>query len=423
MTIAPYNVAFTFDKTETLSLLFGTDYNGDVYDTSDPSNPKLICSSGRPFIKVKHRKEIQEKILRTAPSFDATLIRLFWHNGKWYMATRKHIDAFDNTWPPSPLSFGELFEHFVAFDKLDAVLNQDEAYTFLLIAPELQNVLPNDSLELLHVYTFNRVTQKHEANPIQKPHFARKIVCSRITGWLEDVKMAKLVDGEEKTKRISITKMTRPQRGWLFTGESRRVYQLDFHFYENMENIIQNRPWKMVFFDLLKKKVTDKPMEISLDHFFEFYKNENFLAKWLYLQHIAKYICQCYNQGVTPSQPTVRQIWEHVLARNKRITLAESFVLRQIVFQKYVVLDALLASQFYPALINAPPLVEITEEDCFEGAASISSDCSECNPCSEVMKQEEVAPMVPMVPMAPMAMAQEQQEQEQEPLKASEVLD
>lgn len=406
-TTALYNPAFIFDKIEkeNLCLLFGPDFNGDIYDTSNPSSPKLICSSGKPFLKIQHRKQIFEKILRTTPSFDATLLRIFWHNEKWYLSTRKHIDAFDNTWQNSS-TFGALFENFVAFENLDLFLDQDQAYTFLLVSPEIQNVLPNENLELLHVYTYNRVTDHHEDQPIRKPHFARKIVTSRITGWMDEIKMKRMVDGEEQTKSIAVTKMARPQRGWLFTGqETRRVYQLDFHYFEKMENVVQNRPWKMVFYDLMKKKVTDKPMEMTLESFFEFYKNENFLAKWLYLQHIAKYICQCYKQGVAPTQTIVKQIWDTVLERNKRTTLTNSFVLRQIVYQKYVVLDALLASEFYPVLITPPPFEDMPSSP--EGSVFTLPEEEELTALMAPMGQEQ-------------EQAQQEQEQEEEPLMAFE---
>ena len=378
--LSSYNSAHIFDKKNNLTLLFGENYNGDIYDTSIPESPRLICSSGPPFIKVENRGQIQEKIVKTNASYDATLLRVYFYNDKWQLSTRKQIEAIDKTWNPRKYRFGEFFERFVKFDELDLFLDKQKAYSFLLLTPDIQNVLPNDTLELIHVYTYDSALHVFEPFPLNRPAFARQGGCSRMGGWLEKISIKKIIDEEEQTKELLKTVLPRPQRGFLFTGESGRVYQLDFKYFQLWESIIQNRPWKIVFLDLLKKKVTDKPMEISLERFFAFYSNQCFLPMYLYFQHIAKYIIQCYEQGVTPTQPTVLKIWQHVLDRNQCSVLTQAFVLRQVVYQKYSLLEELVDSEFCPILIKKPPILcegELDEIKCLEDLEA-----------SELMEQE-----------------------------------
>ena len=266
--LSTYNSAHIFDKKNNLTLLFGELYNGDIYDISNSQSPKLICSSGLPFIKINNRGEIREKIVKTNPSYDATLLRVYFHGNCWHLSTRKHLEAFNKTWNPGKYTFGELFEQFVKFDNLDLHLDKQKAYSFLLLSPDIQNILPNETLELIHVYTYDSELQIFEPFPTNRPKFAGLGTYSRMGGWLENMTVKKIINGEEQSKEIVKAVLPRPQRGFLFTGESGRIYQLDFKFFQQWESIIQNRPWKMVFLDLLKKKVTDKPMEISLDRFF-----------------------------------------------------------------------------------------------------------------------------------------------------------
>ncbi len=362
--VSSFNNSHIFDKKDDLALLFGENYNGDIYKNYLYSqNPKLVCSSGAPFIKVSDRGKIVEKIIKTIPSYDATLLRVFFHKDRWYLSTRKHIDSFDKTWNPGKYTFGQLFEEFVKFDELDLHLDRVKSYSFLLLSSDIQNVLPNDTLELIHVYTYDSALNYFDPFPINRPKFSGLGTHTRMGGWLENLTIKKIINGEEKTKKIVKTVLSRPQRGFLFVGESGRIYQLDFKYFQLWESIIQNRPWKTVFYDLLKKKVTEKKMEISLEKFFAFYANQYFFATYLYLQHIAKYIIQCYEQGVVPTQPIVLKIWYHVLDRNQRINLTNAFVFRQIVFQKYSLLDELIESEFCPILIKKPLISEKEVED------------------------------------------------------------
>lgn len=237
------------------------------------------------------------------------------------------------------------------------------------------------------MYTYDSDLHIFEPFPSNRPKFAGQSSYSKMGGWLENMTVKKIIDGEEITKELVKTVLPRPQRGFLFIGESGRTYQLDFKYFKLWESIIQNRPWKMVFLDLLKKKVTEKPMEISLERFFAFYSSQAFLPTYLYFQHIAKYIIQCYEQGVTPSQPTVLQIWYHVLARNQRTVLTQAFVLRQIVYQKYSLLEELLKSEFCPILIKKPPVPSEEEFGEIKSLEDLES--------MELLEQEEQIPSKP----------------------------
>jgi len=355
-----------------LLLLFSPEHNGDIYSVPDGNeNPKLICSSGRPLTKVLHRGEIHEKIVRTVASFDATLLRLFFYKDRWYLSSRKRIDATVQSWRPFKYTFGELFEKFAKFDRLDSYLQRDLAYTFLLISPDIQNVLPNKQLELIHCYTFNSRTQKHYPYNYRKPSFAG-VNYSRLTGWTQEVK-APVTDNDKSSKTIIQSQLKRPQRGLIYIGQSGQSYQMDYHFFTKWQFWVEGRDWQQCFFQLLKFYVCGKKKNLLMD-FCRFYEEKGFLQTFVYFKHMSCYFVQCFEQGIIPQTPELIHIlYLNILKKhNKLKKMTNEFTLRILAFQPYSLLNQFVDLNFQPILIEPPEVMSAPNQSLALGGPSES---------------------------------------------------
>lgn len=334
----PYNPFHAVDTKGSLQLLFGETqdghwHNGDIYDVAvEP--PRLVCSSGpRPILTTNRPLG---NIVRTAPTFDATVIRLFCHNGTWYLSTRRQIDACNNTWHPCTKTFGQLLETFVKPHDYHYTLDEDSCYTFLLISPEIQNVLPATEPKLFFVYQFNSKTQTHCPNPTVRPPFAQRLLNSQALGTYQDQVVGNTEDGDEKV--VNTLHIETPQRGWLYYMDTGELFQCDFELFKKWEAIVANRPWRIVYYEVLKKHVKGDPHALS--EFLRFYPK--FLQDHVQLFTTAQYIVHCHTNHLVPQDRFVKQIWDVVLAKNVRPRVSWMFVLRQIAFMKYHFLDAYL---------------------------------------------------------------------------------
>jgi hypothetical protein len=81
---------------------------------------------------------------------DGTMIRLFFHNGKWKKATNRRINADNASWGPVQ-SFGALFDDAAEYNRLDySKLNTEHCYIFVLQHPHNRIVEPATSFPILH---------------------------------------------------------------------------------------------------------------------------------------------------------------------------------------------------------------------------------------------------------------------------------
>ena len=68
------------------------------------------------------------------PSREGTLLRVFFHNGKWYLSTHRKLDAFKSRWG-SDTSFGDLFVQSIGqtFDQFTSTLTPGLVYVFMVL--------------------------------------------------------------------------------------------------------------------------------------------------------------------------------------------------------------------------------------------------------------------------------------------------
>jgi len=69
----------------------------------DESNEEEMMSIVKPFL---------EESVTVLPSYESTLLRVFYYNDNWYVSTCRKIDAFSSRWGGNK-SFGELFEQCI----------------------------------------------------------------------------------------------------------------------------------------------------------------------------------------------------------------------------------------------------------------------------------------------------------------------
>lgn len=323
--IAPYDKSQVFDTWNNLEVLFGDSHNGDIYDIS-LNPPKLICTSGPVLKKINSRSEIDEIIERTEPSYDGPVIRIFYYNDQWFFSTRRKIVADNLKWPfNAKNTFKELFAKYASLDKIDFYLDKNVSYSFLMLSKSVQNVLPNFKDELFLINTYDYQKELFNDQPANmRPPFAKTIINSS----------------------IYMAEEPRAQRGYLFYGKSGSVYQMDYRLFNRWEEVIQNRPWQMVFYELLKSQSIGEQMgDISLNEFCLFYEpaEQNFKRRLELINKIADVICEWNPQtaALMNGHPILMEILKTVTAKNKFDRPSHGFVVRQIAFMKYCLLDYL----------------------------------------------------------------------------------
>ncbi len=101
--------------------------------------------------------------------YEGTLIMVFNHNGKWYVTTRRCLDAQKSTWIRDK-SYYEMFTEAMEGKFSFEELNKDYCYHFVLLHHKNRNIitynwLGRDYKELLHIltvekYSLNEVSHK-----------------------------------------------------------------------------------------------------------------------------------------------------------------------------------------------------------------------------------------------------------------------
>jgi hypothetical protein len=325
-----------YDETEKLSLFFHSNCNGDIF--CKETNEK-ICTSGPPHIVVRSIDGIKEKVAEKQQCFDGTLIRAFHYDSEWHLATRKRIDAFQSSWNHSE-SFGSLFEETAKTEvaHLDYTLNKRFAYTFLLLSPKVTNVLFNQTAELLFVSAYDRLTGAWEQ--ICGETFSMLQGCTRpqFTSRIVKTDMLPVRKGDESYKYIP-----RNQRGWLYIGESGRIYREDSQKYRTWQRIINEKPLHICFFEQMKAAVKKTPTCV-LDDFYQNYPA--FYLKGALFELIVRMLRAEFASFGTllpkPYPAHFQHLYKAVKKRNKLQLPSYEFIRRTLAFQKYQLLTDIL---------------------------------------------------------------------------------
>lgn len=112
------------------------------------SHNKIVCYSST--VKYIKGETVVEEL------YDGTVIKLYYYDDKWNVATNNCIDAGNAYWT-SDKSFLQLFEE--ASEQLDYnLLKKEFCYTFILLHPENINVLKHLEKKIIHVGTIDLKT-------------------------------------------------------------------------------------------------------------------------------------------------------------------------------------------------------------------------------------------------------------------------
>lgn len=128
-------------------------YNGQIYEKK---TNKLVCNM-YPIVKeypdCYQYDNFDDLIIEEA--IDGTLIKLYYYNNEWNVATNRCIDAKESYWI-SNKSFYDLFTD--AAVNLDiAKLNTSYCYAFILQHPSNRNVKRYENPNLIYVYSYDLV--------------------------------------------------------------------------------------------------------------------------------------------------------------------------------------------------------------------------------------------------------------------------
>lgn len=95
---------------------------------------------------------------------DGSLIRCFWDNGKWHIATNGQIDAFETVIDDRGWTFGHLVYKALGgeyrFNKLTMLLDPNFTYMFELVSPMTQVIIPYPETKLYYLGARDMVTMR-----------------------------------------------------------------------------------------------------------------------------------------------------------------------------------------------------------------------------------------------------------------------
>ncbi len=104
--------------------------NGIIFDKN---TKKIICGCLSTPIEIDTNKlrEIDLDNYIIQPLYEGTLLRRYFHNGQWKLATSRNTNAYKSYWS-SKYSFGDLFEQNVDQSVLEKYSNTNNTYFFIL---------------------------------------------------------------------------------------------------------------------------------------------------------------------------------------------------------------------------------------------------------------------------------------------------
>lgn len=176
LTSEPYNILIKED-TDYMLLKYNqlsSDFNiplvrecrGIIFDKH---TLKPVCI---PFYKFGNYGEsyvpdLDWKSACTQEKIDGSLIKVWYHNGKWRVSTNGTINAFDSVITKLEYfeiqcpfkSYGDIFEQARQNESLDfEKLNKNYTYMFELVSPYNKVVVAYDNIEIYHIGTRDNIT-------------------------------------------------------------------------------------------------------------------------------------------------------------------------------------------------------------------------------------------------------------------------
>ena len=124
----------------------------------DKNTLKIVCYT---FDKSSNKKNIPENLdknkLYVEKSYEGTLIRMYYYEGRWMYSTKKCINASKSKWI-SDKNFVQLFHECIPNFDIENILNKDHCYSFIIIHPENKIIVNYNEPILYHISTRNMIT-------------------------------------------------------------------------------------------------------------------------------------------------------------------------------------------------------------------------------------------------------------------------
>lgn len=147
-----------FYETSCISLESPFVVQGNIYDEN---NNSIVCH-GVPVSKDLKNLENLEKVFQNGsyqarPFYEGSLLRIFYFENKWNVATSRKLSAFESKWG-SMTSFGELFEEYLkkdyntTFELFCESLSIEYNYYFLFTSEAVFYIHPSSSSTLRLMY-------------------------------------------------------------------------------------------------------------------------------------------------------------------------------------------------------------------------------------------------------------------------------
>lgn len=196
-------------------------------------------------------------------AIDGTLIKLFYYNNKWNVATNRCIDASDAFWICNK-SFYDLFMEAATKLNLNMDnLNKSYSYGFILQHPRSRNVKKYEVPNLVYVYSFDNV------NNVQ-------IVDNNLEG-INVPKRYQFSTWEEMMS--SITTLNYDIEGYIIYNNKKEITKVVNPTFKLVKEMKGNTP-DMVYRCLVLYKLGK--MESFLKYYPEYTQNFNYIKSFMY---------------------------------------------------------------------------------------------------------------------------------------------
>jgi hypothetical protein len=256
---------------------------------------------------------------------DGTVLRLYYYNNKWTVATRKCIDAKYSYWSSQKTfndMFWELFEHVDV-----STLNRDCTYLFVLLHKENNFIVKHYENRLIYTGCINNKTCEYVVDDIHNRYKTNMKLPDKI-----DVSTMEL-DLETK---YNFLKYFNPQkRGVLLkfkVDNQIKVVKIDFNEFSKLKDIRGNEPQiRMRYLQLLQEP---EKLQILINYYPEheflfdmIYHSLNKLCNSIYSTYRDTHVKHLYK--IDDSHiffQTLRQLHAHYKITNIPITMADVMI-------------------------------------------------------------------------------------------------
>lgn len=290
-------------------------FNGLIFEKN--SN-KLVCNI---FPVVKEYPEIYnyENIneLVVEKSYDGTLIKLFYYDSKWNIATNRCIDAKISFWICNQ-SFYDLFME-AAKNINFATLNTNWNYAFILQHPKNRNIVKYNKENLIYIYSYDLV------NKIE--------VYDNNLSFLD--KPTKLQFNDWNEMMNSLTNLDSYSEGYIVYNKNREITKIINPKFNQLK-LLKGNNINMFYRCIVIYKYGR--MDEFLQHFPEYTEQFNYLRAFIYNLsnsihnlYIAKHVKK---QNITVRDENLKLVLEHL--HKDYIKSIENSQNRIIITKKYI---------------------------------------------------------------------------------------